>query len=128
MTRIATLLIAAALLAGCAVFRHEAPAVYMVFFTSSNTALTAESRAIVDGAAAAIRSAHPEAVNIAAGIATGDNLKLAQARFETVRQALVADGVADAMIARTAIADASLSVGATGDQRVEIRMVGKAQP
>jgi outer membrane protein OmpA-like peptidoglycan-associated protein len=125
MNRLFVLSAAMVLLAGCSVFTHEAPASYMVFFSSSTTELSPDARAVVDKAAVDIRGSHPESVMIAAGIASGDNLKLAQARFLAVRQALIADGVADDLIARTAIADASLSVGATGDQRVEIKLVAK---
>ena len=115
----------AVLLTGCSVFVHPAPANYMVFFPSSNTELSADARAVVDSAAADIRAHRPESVMIAAGIASGDNLKLAQPRFLAVREALIADGVSEDLIARTAIADASLSVGTTGDQRVEIKLVAK---
>lgn len=114
-----------ALLAGCGTFGHQAPASYMVFFTSSNTELSPDARAVVDQAAADIRASHPQSVMIAAGVASGDNLKLAQPRFLAVRQALIADGIADDLIARSALSDASLSVGATGDQRVEIKLVAK---
>ena len=115
----------AVLLTGCSVFVHPAPDSYMVFFPSSSTELSADARAVIDSAASDVRAHHPESVMIAAGIASGDNLKLAQPRFLAVRQALIADGVPDDLIARTAIADASLSVGTTGDQRVEIKLVAK---
>jgi outer membrane protein OmpA-like peptidoglycan-associated protein len=125
MKRLFALSFAALLLAGCGTFLHEAPANFMVFFPASSTELSPEARAVVDKAASAIRGSHPDSVMIAAGTATGDNLKLAQPRFLAVRQALIADGVADDLIARSAIADTSLSIGATGDQRVEIRLVDK---
>jgi outer membrane protein OmpA-like peptidoglycan-associated protein len=125
MQRVFALSMALGLLAGCSTFMHEAPAKYLVFFSASDTNLSPDARAVVDHAAAAIRGTHPDSVMIAAGIATGDNLKLAQPRFDAVRAALVADGVSDDLIARSAIADASLSVGATGDQRVEIKLVTK---
>ena len=123
--RLPGLVAAAVLLTSCSVFVNPAPASYMVFFPSSNTELSADARAVVDSAAGDIRAHHPESVMIAAGIASGDNLKLAEPRFLAVRQALIADGVSDDLIARTAIADASLSVGTTGDQRVEIKLVAK---
>jgi outer membrane protein OmpA-like peptidoglycan-associated protein len=125
MKRMLALSLALGLLGGCSSIMHEAPAKYLVFFSSSNTVLSPDARAVVDHAAADIRATHPDSVMIAAGAATGDNLKLAQPRFDAVRAALLADGVSDDLIARSAIADASLSVGATGDQRVEIKLVAK---
>ena len=125
MKRFGIFLAGSVLLAGCSTLFQPAPANYMVFFTSSNTELSPDARTVVDKAASAIRGSHPQSVMIAAGVASGDNLKLAQPRFLAVRQALIADGVADDLIARTAIADASMSVGATGDQRVEIKLVAK---
>jgi hypothetical protein len=125
MKRLFAVSLAFGLLGGCSTFMHEAPANYVVFFSSSDTALSADARSVIDHAAAAIRATHPDSVMIAAGVATGDNLKLAQPRFDAVRAALVADGVSGDLIARSSIADASLSVGATGDQRVEIRLVAK---
>ena len=125
MKRLVALSFGLSLLAACSTFNREAPSDYMVFFSHGDTALSADGRAVVDRAASAIRATHPASVLIAAGTDTGDNLKLAEPRFLTVRQALIADGVADAIITRSAIADASLSVGATGDQRVEINLIAK---
>ncbi|MEI9889124.1 MAG: hypothetical protein WDN08_21985 [Rhizomicrobium sp.] len=125
MKRLVPLSLALILVAGCSTFGGRAPDQYMVFFSSSTTVLSPDARAVVDKAASAIRSTHPDSVLIAAGIASGDNLKLAQPRFDAVREALIADGVSPDLIARTAIADASLSVGTTGDQRVEIQLVAK---
>ena len=125
MKRLVAFCMGLALLAGCSSFGHEAPSSYMVFFSRGDTELSADGRAVVDKAAAAIRATHPASVLIAAGIASGNNLKLAEPRFLAVRQALIADGVSDELIARSAIADTSMSVGATGDQRVEISLVAK---
>ena len=122
MKRFLALTSGALLLAACSTFSQRAPATYMVFFTSGNTELSADARAVIDRAASTIRGTHPQTVMIAAGVSSGDNLKLAEPRFLAVRQALIADGVADDLIARTALSDASLSVGATGDQRVEIEL------
>jgi outer membrane protein OmpA-like peptidoglycan-associated protein len=122
---LAPLLTGLVLLAGCTILGHDRPANYMVFFSSSNTELSAEARAVVDQAAATIRATHPDSVMIAAGVADGEKLKLAQIRFDVVRNALIADGVDAELIAHTAMVDTALEVGATGDQRVEIKLVSK---
>ncbi len=123
--RLIPLSIVLVLLAGCAAFDRQAPDQYMVFFSSGNIELSPDARAVVAKAASTIRNTHPQSVMIAAGEATGDNLKLAQPRFNAVRDALIADGVDPELIARTAIADTALNAGATGDQRVEIKLVAK---
>lgn len=125
MKRFGLISLAFFLLAGCTILGPDRPANYMVFFSSRNTELSAEARAIVDQAAAAIRATHPDSVMIAAGVADGEKLKLAQTRFDVVRNALIADGVDAELIAHTAMVDTALEVGATGDQRVEIKLVPK---
>ena len=112
-------------LAGYSAFAGEASSSYMVFFAQSSSQLSPGARAIVDQAALAVRGMHPVRVTIAAGTAMDDNLKLADPRLREVRQALIADGVADRLIFVSAIAQASLIVGDTGDQRVEITLVAK---
>ena len=59
-------------------------------------------------------------VAIAAGVAKGDNLKLAEPRLLGVQQALVADGVNASLIARPSLPDLDATAGPTSDQRVEI--------
>ena len=117
---------AAILLASCSTFVRETPSRYMVFFQRNDAALSAGGRAVVDQAALIARGTHAGSVMIAAGIATDGNLKLAEPRLLAVRQALIADGVGDHIIFRTAISEAGLSVGEPGDQRVEITLVSKS--
>lgn len=114
-------------LASCSIF-VKAPEFYVVFFSASSTELSPEAHATVDQAARAIRETHPASVTLGAGIASGDNLKLAAPRFEAVRQALVADGVASDLIARSAIPDSNLNTGGVGDQCVEIRLIPTHTP
>jgi len=115
---------------GCLYFIHQGgPPVYVIFFSSGSVELSTEAHKVVDQAADAIRTNKPISVTIAAGVLAGNNLKLAQPRFEAVRQALVADGVSAELIARAAIPDTDQKeVGGTGNQRVEIRLVPKVQP
>ena len=58
--------------------------------------------------------------NIASGVAQGDNLKLAEPRYQEVQRALIARGVAAAAIARSSLPDAGVNTGPTADTRVEI--------
>jgi hypothetical protein len=113
------------LLAGCSTFMRDRPTDYMVFFPSSEIVLSADARAVVDQAAAAIRGTHPQSVILAAGVASGDNLKLAGPRVDAVRDALVADGVSADLIARSSLPDTALEIRTNGDQRVEIKLVAK---
>lgn len=125
MRRWIAILSALVALAACTLF-HREPPVFVVFFTSASTDLSPDSRQIVDQAARAVRASHPSAVIVAAGVLTGDNLKLAEPRFFAIRQLLIADGVDASLIARAAIPDAKKDVGGVGNQRVEIRLVQKA--
>jgi len=113
------------LLVGCSTFVRETPSSYMVFFQEHDTQLSAGARAVVDQAALDVRRTHTGEVMIAAGNATDDKLKLAEPRLLAVRQALIGDGVSDHIILRSAIAEASDSVGETGDQHVVITLITK---
>jgi outer membrane protein OmpA-like peptidoglycan-associated protein len=110
-------------LGACSHLGNEPPPVYIVFFHQSSAEITPESRTTIAQAAAAIRRTHPAGVAIASGVAIGDNLKLAEPRFNSIRQALIAQGVDGDHSARAALPDAKLKVGATGDQRVEILLM-----
>jgi outer membrane protein OmpA-like peptidoglycan-associated protein len=113
------------LLASCGSVVRETPSSYMVFFQKDDAQLSSDARAVVDQAAVDVRGTHPDKVMIAGGNAADTNLKLAEPRLLAVRQALIADGVSDQTIFRSAITEAGESVGATGDQRVEITLIAK---
>ena len=113
------------LLAGCSSLVRETPSSYMVFFQKNDAQLSAGARAVVDQAAVEARGTHEGKVMIAAGNATDDNRKLAEPRLLAVRNALIGDGVSDQIIIRSAITEASDSVGETGDQRVESTLITK---
>lgn len=107
------------LLTGCSTFSGQAPNNYIVFFADGTTALSAEARAIVNQAAAAIRSKRPSMVAISTGVA-GSNLQLAGPRFEAIQKALVADGVPADIIARATLPDPRENVTPIANQRAEI--------
>jgi len=100
------------------------PTTFIVFFPVKSAELTPEGAAIVRDAATIIGRTHPDQVIIAAGVSPGGNMEMSQPRFEAVRQALVADGVDQDVIARAAIADPKLDT-MPAKQRVEIRLVKK---
>jgi len=131
---IATVLLCAMLcpgLTGCETSRNVyryfvgTPTTFIVFFPVKSAELTPEGAQIVRDAATIVAKTHPETVVIAAGVTAGG--ELSQPRFEAVRQALVADGVDQDIIARAAIADPKLDT-MPAKQRVEIRLVKKAAP
>jgi len=99
---------------------------FIVFFSGKGTALSSDGRAIVKSAAARIATSRPTSVVIESGVDAGGNL--AEPRFAAVRQALIDDGVAQNLIARSAIPGPKLAGNnnTTGDQRVEIRLLAKA--
>jgi flagellar motor protein MotB len=120
--------IGAAILAALAACTHgaqQAPPVYIVFFPKGSAEPAPESRSAIEQAAAAIRKTRPSAVALASGVAAGDNLRLAEPRFEAIRQALIAKGVPPNVIARSSLPDATLNAGPTGDTRVEILLLAK---
>ena len=129
MKYLAILLLLVAGLGACTLFTKKGPPIYVIFFSSGSVELSTEAHKVVDQASDAIRTNKPASVTIAAGVLAGNNLKLAQPRFEAVRQALIADGVSAELIARAAIPDTDQKeVGGTGNQRVEIRLVPKVEP
>jgi outer membrane protein OmpA-like peptidoglycan-associated protein len=129
MKHSAILLLLIAGLGACTLFATKGPPVFVIFFSSGSVELSTEAHKVVDQAADAIRINKPASVTIAAGVLAGNNLKLAQPRFDAVRLALIADGVSTELIARAAIPDTDeKEVGGTGNQRVEIRLVPKAPP
>jgi hypothetical protein len=80
--------------------------VYIVFFPKGSVELVPESRQIIEQAVAAIRKTRPAAIVLASGVAVGDNLGLAEPRFEAIRQALVVKNVPPALIARSSLPNA----------------------
>jgi hypothetical protein len=124
--KIAIILLCAAL-GGCETVHNfvYGPPKFIVFFPEKSADLTPDGAAIVKTAAAAIHNQHPATVQIAAGVAPGGNMEMAAPRFAAVRQALVDDGVAQDIIARSAIPDPQLDQG-PARQRVEIRLLSKA--
>jgi len=122
-------------LSGCTTYRevHDyiyGPPRFIVFFSGDSTTLTPDGRTIVKSAAARIMSTHPASVVIAAGVKAGDNMELSAPRFAAVHDELVADGVSEDLIARSAIVDPKLVEAAgktsTADQRAEIKLLDKA--
>jgi outer membrane protein OmpA-like peptidoglycan-associated protein len=135
--KIAIALLCAAALSGCATYErvHDyvyGPPRFIVFFSGDSATLTPNAKAIVKSAATRIASHHPASVVIAAGVTAGDNMELSAPRFAAVHDQLVADGVAEDLIARAPIpgpklAETTAKAGtSTADQRVEIRLLDKA--
>src|SRR6185312_519380 len=123
---IAAVLLACLALPGCETMHsvfHGTPSTFIVFFPVKSAELTPEGASIVHDAATIINRTHPETVVIAAGVTAGG--EMSQPRFEAVRQALVADGVDQDVIARAAIADPKLDT-TPARQRVEIRLMKKS--
>jgi hypothetical protein len=125
--KIAIALACAAALAGCTTvhdFVYGPPTTFIVFFPEKSADLTPDAVDIVKTAAAEIARQHPATVQIAAGVAPGGNMEMSQPRFAAVRKRLVDDGVAQDLIARSAIPDPKLDTG-PARQRVEIRLLAK---
>ncbi len=114
------------LLAACASNPSQPSPIYIVFFHQGSADITPESRQMIDQAAAAIRKTHPPSVALASGVAVGDNVRLAEARFEVIRAGLISKGVPATLIARSSLPDAKLDAGLAGDTRVEIMLLAKA--
>jgi hypothetical protein len=118
------------LLGGCASgVQQDPPSHFIVFFSGDSATLTPEAQLIVKDAASRIRDARPATVMIAAGVKAGDNMDISEPRFQAVREALVADGIEPAIIARAplpgpklAVVDGGLS---SGDERAEIRLLAR---
>ena len=112
-------------LAGCGTVRnlvYGPPTTFIVFFPAKSAEIAPDAADIVKTAAAAVRRQHPATVQIAAGVAAGN--EMSQPRFAAVRKLLVDDGVPEDIIARSAIPDPKLDTG-TARQRVEIRLLAK---
>ena len=77
------LLLAALILAGCQ-STANLPATFIIFFQSGSTALTADAQASIVRAADAARASGATRVTIASGVAQGDNLRLAEPRYQEV--------------------------------------------
>lgn len=113
------LLLAAFILVGCQ-SATNLPATFIIFFQGGSTTLTADAQAAIVRAADAARASGATRVTIASGVAQGDNLKLAEPRYQEVQRALIARGVAAGSIARSSLPDAGVNTGPTADTRVEI--------
>lgn len=129
--KIAIALLCVVALSGCTTYTrvHDyvmgPPKVFIVFFPVKSADMTPDGIDIVKVAANQIQKQHPQAVQIAAGVAPGGNMEMSAPRFAAVRQMLIDDGVAEDLIARSAIADPQLDKG-PARQRVEIRLLDKA--
>lgn len=135
MTRRVLLAIAGLALSGCSLFQSNDAAdkapVYIVFFRYDSDVLTADARKIVDQAAASARDTKPATIELAGysdASAPPSSRHLATPRFIAVTDALIADGVDPKLLVRVPLADTEASLPATGDRRVEIRLINKAQP
>jgi outer membrane protein OmpA-like peptidoglycan-associated protein len=111
------------LLAACSLAQDHYSSTYIVFFPKGSSEVTSDAHTIIAQAVSAIKAIHPATVAIASGVATGDNLRLAEPRYQAIQQALIAGGVPAALIAQSSLPDTKLDVGATGDTRVEILLV-----
>ena len=116
------------LLGGCAsAAQQEQPSHFIVFFSGDSAKLTPEAQLIVKDAASHIQNTRPATVMIAAGVKAGGNMELSEPRFQAVREALLADGIEPAIIARAPIPGpklASVDGGlSAGDERAEIRLL-----
>jgi len=123
----ATLVLVCFLLVGHDMLRQNAGAAeprFILFFGAQSTELQDAGKSIVKTAAGDIERTHPASVLIATGARSGNNMELSGPRFAVVRQALIDDGVSQALIARSAVPGAKLAGNsATGDQRVEITLI-----
>src|SRR5690348_6757947 len=79
------------------------PSHFIVFFSGDSATLTPAAQLIVKDAASRIRDTRPATVMIAAGVKAGGNMELSEPRFQAVREALLADGIEPAIIARAPI-------------------------
>ena len=113
------------LLAGCARQVPTPPSEFIVFFGAGSAEIGPDAKTVLDAAAAAIRDTHPPAVAVASGVAKGDNLRLAEPRYAAIQKGLMARGISEKLIIRSALPDAKLKVGASGDQRVEIMLLAR---
>lgn len=132
MRRIATVLVLFAL-AGCGSlgWLSGSPPVYAIFFDGKGVLLTPDGKSIVDHAADDARR-HAGALVQISGPSTkaapGYDPAIAETRIHVVEQALIADGIAPQRLFRAPSTTAELKAGATGKQRVEIRLVDRPAP
>ncbi len=117
--RLAGCFLAAVMLMACASGSNQTATSFNVFFAGEATTLSPDAQAIVGQAAQAIGRQRPATVTIAAG-ADSATARLAEPRYEAVRQALVARGVAAGSIARASLPQIEANTGSTAAQRVEI--------
>jgi outer membrane protein OmpA-like peptidoglycan-associated protein len=127
ITRNLLVLAAVLTLAGCGslgLFWRQPP-VYAVFFDAHDVTLTPDGRKIVDDAATAARLDPKQIVEIS-GPSTkatpGYDPGLAETRIHLVEQTLIGDGVAPNRMFRAPSPIANVKAGASGAQRVEIRL------
>ena len=106
-------------LAGCSTVPSTS-STFIVFFNANSSVIAPEALVAVDQAATAIKRNRPGTVAIAAGIAAGNNLRLAPGRYAAVRQALEARGVESRLIAQASLPSSDAAITETGNQRVEI--------
>jgi outer membrane protein OmpA-like peptidoglycan-associated protein len=102
---------------------------YVVFFENNQTTLTPEGRIVVKAAADRARQSHANLITVAAPAAhvvAGYNPALAAPRVARVQEALIANGVRRAKVARAPVSDAA-KVGLVGAERVEIRVVNTSE-
>lgn len=119
------------LLCSCAALNpwSETPPVYVVFFAGTDTALSADAKAIVDNAALKARLKPKAMVQIAGPkteIAPGYDPKSAQPRIDAVINELIAAGVAKEKLVQTSLTTDDAKVDKSGAQRVEIRILDDA--
>jgi outer membrane protein OmpA-like peptidoglycan-associated protein len=102
------------------------PVVSLIFFHPWSADLTPVAKDIVDQTAAKIKDTKPSTVTIAGytyhdGPAR-DDMVLATQRVDTVRKALIADGIDPGLFLDIPIGPATDDAGKTGDRRIEIRL------
>jgi outer membrane protein OmpA-like peptidoglycan-associated protein len=107
------------------------PQLYTVYFNFDSAALNEDTQPIIKEAAANAKLVRPVRIEIAgytgleADARTDD--RLAAQRFNTVEQALVAEGLDRSLFARKAIED-PIPLPATAVRRIEIRFISQAAP
>ena len=124
-------LVAILALAGCAMMKPKAadvpmPRTYLLFFHQWSPALTPEAKTIIDQASAKILEKKPSTVAVVGytdnvGPAE-DNKRLAEERVQTVKKAMIADGVDPKLFLSIPLGATDDTAGMTGDRRIEIRL------
>ncbi|HXL99587.1 MAG TPA: hypothetical protein VN932_06620 [Rhizomicrobium sp.] len=108
----------------------HAPPVFVVFFPGHSTDLTANAQKIVNDAAAAARTGGSQMVELtgpSTKVAAGYDPSFAEPRIHAVELALIADGIAQSRLVRTAETTDGINVKSdpSGAQRVEIRLADR---